>query len=242
MSITSITLTRLKNEQHAQFHESVRTLLEKVTSETLGIVALFALYLQAFRNELEALAIIVKSELTAQISEQDRIRDSIFRGFSDTVKGFRNHFDPEMREAANRLWNVFLHYGNIAKKPLDAQTAATNDILREFQRDDLKEAIELLQLQQWCYKMDEENQKFHQLMMQRYNEPIGKTAFRMRTARVETDKFYRAITADLDNQELTGRNDEAFNETLIELNAIVKRFKNILAQQFGKKAAQKTGE
>jgi len=234
MSIISITLTRLKNEQHAQFHESVHTLFQRVTPETLGIVAIYALYLQAFKNELESLSLIVKSELTVQISEQDRVRDGIFRGFSDTVKGFRNHFDPDMREPANRLWNVLLHYGNISKKSLDAQTAAINDMLREFQRDELKTAIEILQLQQWCDKIDEENQKFHQLMMQRYSESVGKTTYRMKTARVETDKYYRAITNELDIQELTGRKTAEFNETLIELNAIVKRFKNILAQQFGK--------
>ena len=61
----------------------------------------------------------------------------------------------------------------------------------------------------------------------------------MKTARVETDKYYRAITAHLDNQALTGRNDADRNEFLMELNAIVKRFKNILAQQFGKKTATK---
>ena len=235
MNITPINLSRLKNEQHAQFHESVHTLIEKVTPDTLGIAAFQPLYRKAFNNELEALAIIVKSELTAQISEQDRVRDQIFRGFSDTVKGFRNHFDPAVREAANRLWNVFLHYGNIAQKPLDAQTAATNDILREFARADLQQAIDQLQVQDWCAQLDEENQKFHQLMMQRYNEPTGKTTYRMKTARVETDKFYRAITAHWENQVLTGANDQVMDDFLTELNAIIKRFKNILAQQFGKK-------
>ena len=163
--IINIMLSRLQNERHAQFHENVHTFIDKVTPETLGITAFHPLYRQAFDNELESLDFIRKSETTGQISEQDRVRDNIFRGFSDTVKGFRNHFDPDMREAANRLWNVFLHYGNIAQKPLDAQTAATNDILREFARPDLQQAIDKLQVQDWCTKMDEENQKFHQLMM-----------------------------------------------------------------------------
>ena len=232
-------LSRLPNEQHAQIHESVHTLIDKVTPEALGITPLHTLYRQAFGNELESLDFIRKSERTVHISEQDRVRDSIFRGFSDTVKGFRNHFDADMREAANRLWNVFLHYGNIAQKPLDAQTAATNDMLREFALPDLQQAIDQLKVQDWCAKMDEENRKFHQLMMERYNEPIGKTTYRMKTARVETDKYYRAITAHLENQVLTGANDQLTDDFLTELNAIIKRFKNILAQQFGKKAATK---
>ena len=79
--ITTINFSRLKNEQHAQFHESVLSLVERATPQALGIEPLYALYRQAFDNESEALSIIVKSELTAQISEQDRVRDQIFRGF-----------------------------------------------------------------------------------------------------------------------------------------------------------------
>ena len=235
--IVSITLSRMTNEVHAQFHESVSTLIERVTPQTLKIEPLYEIYRSLLRNELEALSIITKSELTAQISEQDRVRDSIFRGFSDTVKGMRNHFDPEYHSAANKIWNIFLHYGNLTKKSLDAQTAATNDMLRELRLPQNDLAIQLLQLTGWVEKLDEENQKFHRLMMQRYSEPVGKTTHRMKTARVETDSLYRAITAHMDNRVITGDVDDSTNDFLIELNAIVRRFKNILAQQFGKRKA-----
>ena len=235
--IVNITLSRMTNEVHAQFHESVSTLIERTGPQTLKIEPFYDIYRNLLGNELEALAIITKSELTAQIAEQDRVRDSIFRGFSDTVKGIRNHFNPDYHQAANRLWNVFLHYGNIAKKTLDAQTAATNDIIRELRLPQNDEAVQLLELSAWIEKLDEENQKFQLLMMQRYNEQVAKTTHRMKTARVETDKFYRAITVHLDNRVLTGDVDDSTNEFLTELNAIVRRFKNILAQQFGKRKA-----
>ena len=235
MKTTQINLGRMVNEVHAQFHESVKALIEKYGPEALNIVQLYLLYLQALSNELEALLIIRKSEMTEQISEQDRVRDFIFRGFSDTVKGFRNHFDAEYREAANRLWNVFLHYGNVAAKTFDAQTAATNDMLREFSKPEMQAAFEKLNLKEWCENLDEENKKFQDLMMQRYSETLDKTTFRMRTTRTETDKFYRAIVAQMDNVVLTANNDEVTNDFLTELNAVVKRFKSILAQQIGRK-------
>ena len=238
----TINLSRQKNEVHAQFHETVVMLIENVTPSALGIEALYQFYRPAFNNELDALDIITKSEFTEQISEQDRVRDSIFRGFSDAVKSYRNHFDATYRVAANKLWNVFLHYGNIAGKTLDAQTATVNDILREFQKPELVDALNILQLNEWKDKMDEENQKFQQLMMDRYNEAVGKTTFRMQTARVETDKYYRAILADLNNKLLIGNNDQVFNDFIIELNAIIKRYKDILAQEFGRKNKIETTE
>ena len=240
MKITTINLARMINEVHAQFHESVKSLIERVTPEVLTIEDLYELYLQALSNEMEALLFIRKSENTEKISEQDRVRDDVFRGLSDTVKGFRNHFDPEFREAANHLWFIFLHYGNITRKSLDAQTAATNDMLRELRQPKNAQAMGKLQLTEWCNKMDEENQKFHQLMMQRYSEPVDKTAYRMKTARVDTDRYYKAMVAALDNRTLTRNVDAETNEFMVELNAIIVRYKNILAQQFGRKDAKKS--
>ena len=234
---STISLVRLKNETHVQFHESVITLIEKVKPEQIDIKALFLLYRQAFNNELETLLIIRKSELTEQISEQDSVRDEIFKGFSATVKAYRNHYLANYRVAANRLWNIFLHYGNISSKTLDSQTAAINDILREFDRQELTDALKVLDLTSWRDKLAEENRKFHELMMARYNEVVGKTTLRMKTARVETDKYYRAIIADLENKILLGfqHNNKLFPDFIAELNAIIKRFKNILAQEFGRK-------
>jgi len=232
-SITDIALARMTNEVHVQFHESVMTLIEQ-TLVVKEMTALHSLYTTAFENEKAALLIIKKSEFTEQIAEQDRVRDAIFRGFSDTVKGFRNHFDIAVREAANLLWNVFLHYGNLAKKTLDAQTAATEDILREFEREELKQAIVKLKVADWRDKLNEENQKLHKLMMDRYTEIAGQTTLRMKTTRVETDKYYRAIVAALNNLTLTVSTC-AVDDFVASLNAIIKRYKDILAQQLGRK-------
>ena len=234
-SIIAINLTRPKNELHVQFHESVITLIQNTGVESLPFGELFARYKSAFGNESEALLLITKSELTAQISEQDRLRDSIFRGFSDTVKGNRNHFDPEIRAAANRLWNIFLHYGNIAQKPLDEETAAINDFLREFKRTEIAAATDRLKMKDWVDRLAQENDKFHQLMMDRYREATAKTTYRMKTARVETDRYYRAIVAAVENQALMDALSPALGNFIIELNAIISRFKSILAQELGRK-------
>ena len=235
--ITPIYFSRLKNETHVQFHENVITLVGKITAEKLDIKQLYQLYIQAFDKEKETLLIIRKSELTEQISEQDIVRDEIFKGFSTTVKAFRSHYAPEYRVAANRLWSIFVHYGNMSAKTLDNQTAAVNDILRELDRQELYDALKVLDLMSWKKKLEEENRKFHELMMARYNEAVGKTTLRMKTTRIDTDKYYRAIAADLENKLLLGfaADKPYFTDFIAELNAIIKRFKNIMAQEFGRK-------
>jgi len=251
MPIITVNLARMKNETHAQFHENVNSLVEATiataieepttesTAMLFGMKELYILYNAAFKNELESLSVIIKSELTQKISEQDQVRDEVFRGLSQTVKAYRNHFDPTLRVAANKLWEVFLHYGDIAKKTLDAQTAAVNDILREFdERPELHLALKELQLLEWKDKLEEENKIFHKLMLERYGETVGRTTLRMKNTRVETDKYYRALVAALENYILIGNNTPEFNKFVADLNNIIKRFKDLMAQEFGRKNAK----
>jgi len=235
-AIIKINLARLKNEVHVEYHESVISLITALEVSNLPFVLLFVPYKEAFDHETEALLIITKSELTVAIVEQDKTRDSIFRGLSTTVKGFRKHYETEHRVAANRLWNgVLSHYGNVTSKSFDAETAAIRDIIRELKRPEMVTAINKLNLQGWVTKLEQENDKFHSLMMERYCETTEKTTFRMRTTRVETDKFYRAIVASVENEVLLGNVNPTLTHFIMELNAIVNRYRSILAHEQGSK-------
>ena len=57
----------------------------------------------------------------------------------------------------------------------------------------------------------------------------------MKTARVETDKFYRGMIMFFESRLLAGDLNPAFNAFITELNAVVKRFKDLLAQEFGRR-------
>ena len=236
-SITLINLSKLKSETHVQFNENVLTLMATTTPKSLKIESLYPLYRTAFDNELEAFNFVTKSDFTVQITQQDQIRDSIYRGFYDNVKSYRNHYDAAYRVEANLLWDVLLRYGNLGGKTLDNQTAAVNDLIRELQKPKLAAALTTLQLDGWVTRLEIENSTFHTLMMQRYNEPTNKTAHRMKNTRVETDRYYRAIVANIENQVLAGENKTVLANFLTELNSIVRRFKNILAQEYGRKNA-----
>ncbi|MDR1553965.1 MAG: DUF6261 family protein [Prevotellaceae bacterium] len=238
--ITRINLQQLKNETHVQFNESVNSVFVKYNPQALGVKALYDLYKLTFDNELEALDFIRKSELTAKISEQDHSRDIIYRGFTDTVKGATKHFDPKHVAAAELLYGIIRHYGNIAQKTLDDETAAINDLVRELALPANAAAISLLNMQTWVDKLVEENSLFVALMSERYAETAERTPFRMKATRAETDKYYHAIVSQIENQWLAGG---AVNEVFArELNAVIERFKNILAQEKRERKAVNNNE
>jgi hypothetical protein len=231
--IIRIYLQRLKNETHVQFNENANAVFVKYNPQELGFPALYYLYKDAFDKETQALDFVRKSEITAKIAEQDSRRDQLYRGLVDTVKGEINHFDPAHVQAAERLYDVFKHYGNIVQKTLDNETAAINDLIRELNLPGNAQAVQLLNLSTWLYRLSEENRLFAQYMTERYVETAEKTPLRMTTTRAETDQYYHAIVGQIENQILAGT---VINPAFInELNAVIERFKHILAQEIGER-------
>ncbi|MDR2127421.1 MAG: DUF6261 family protein [Prevotellaceae bacterium] len=231
--ITKIDLSKLKNETHVEFNESIKRLFIKFNPQTVGIDALYNLYSAALDKELDSLDFIRKSEITSIISEQDRVRDNIYGGLVDSLKGATRHFDPAYSAAATLLLDVFKHYGNIPRKTLDDETAAIKDLLRELQQPALAAALETLGFTNWVDKLAAENAAFEQLMMQRYEQTADKTQYRMKDTRKETDKYYHAIVSQIENMVLVG--NAAVDALIREMNTVISRFKHILAQEKGER-------
>lgn len=232
-AIAEINLGKLKNETHTQFGESVNSLIEFLGAEALQVATLYALFKAAFDKEKEALDYMRKSHISSAIIDQDHVRDITVRGFTDTIKGLRNHYDALLRSDANRLWTIFSFYGNLAQKPLDDETAAINDLIYEL-KSNCGQELERLGLEGWVDQLNTANWKFHSLMMDRYGAETAKTAYRMKTIRTETDTYYRAIVNEFENIVLKGTATSVITQFIAELNAIVTRFRNILAQDTGK--------
>ena len=239
-TVPSISLNRMKNETHVQFHENNNALIIRFDAEQLGILSFYAPYQGALGNEREALLLITKSELSPLIAEKDRERGSVYRSFSATVKGLRGHFDPETRQTANSVWALFLHYGNVPDKPLNDETAAIDDIVREFDRPEMAEKLQALQITPWRDKLVELNNEVKQLMRERISESANKTVYRMKTTREETDRYYRAIIAHVNNRLLIeDAIDENFAACIAEMTENIRKFKTILAQDLGRKKSKK---
>jgi hypothetical protein len=239
--IVVIKLCRLKNETHAEFNENVNRVFVKYNPQALGIQELCNLYQTAFSRELEALDYIRGSEITKKIIRQNHERNTIYRGLVDTIHATLHHFNPDLRGVARLIESVIKHYGNLSKKTIDDETSAIDDLLRELQSPAIAPAVNQIGLTPWKDKLAQENILFKQLMTERYLETAGKTAYRMKTVRVETDQYYHAILNRLENNALAGI---AVNETFVkELNAVIERFKHILAQEIGERKPknEKTG-
>ena len=225
---------RLRNEVHVELHTNVNTLFVKYSPEGLGIETIYPVYKARYDEEVAALDVIFRSELTAEIVEKDHDRDRLFRGLTDSVKAFRNHFDPDKRHAAEKLEVILEHYGNIAAKSLDAETAAIEDLHRELIKQDNFVYVSALGLGEWLGQLVQTSRNLEALMMSRYDETAKRLDIRMRNARKEVDKVFRTIL-DLLEVQVRVNGAGANKAFLAELNAVMERYKDILAQEAGRR-------
>ncbi|MDR2474374.1 MAG: DUF6261 family protein [Bacteroidales bacterium] len=137
------------------------------------------------------------------------------------------------RAAAQKIELVLEHYGNIAAKAFDQETAAIDDLLREL-NDNHSADISALALGDWLARLDVENQTFKTLMANRYVEISQRPATRMKTARAEVDKAFRAMLNMIEALVMVNGN-AAYSAFIDELNAVSERYKNQLAQAAGKR-------
>jgi hypothetical protein len=223
----------LRNEVHVEYNDTVDGIVIKHVPQTLGILPQYDNYKTAMNTEVGVLDIIQKSKYTGEISAQDNVRDRIFRGFYDAVQSSRNHFNAGKRKAAENINIVLEHYGNIAAKAFDQETAAVDDLRRELD-DNYAADVQLLSLNDWLTQLGAENQKFKQLMFERYAEVAQRPTTRMRAARVETDKALRAMLNMVDALIIVN-GVEMYTSFISELNAVSERYKKQLAQASGRR-------
>jgi hypothetical protein len=233
----------MRNEQHVTYFEMADALFVKYAPGAPGLAERLAAFRSYYATEVSLLDTIQNSGYTKQLDRADRERDDVFGGLNAFVQSFERHFDLSLREAAETLRRILNRYGNIARKTLDSETAAIDDLLRELRDGNAPAAVQQLGLNGWMEQLEGANSRFKTLMLERNAETARRSAIRMRDARKAVDRAFLELILQLEAVvRVNGR--EPFGTLIDELNAHTLRHKNILAQEAGtrKAKAAKAGE
>ncbi len=236
MKIETIHLNNLRNNEHFQLQTEFHKLVTESTPQALKIELAFAAYLPLYAKEDEALVKITKSAFSADIEEADRRRDQLFRGMADANLSALNHFKPEVSAAARRLQIVFDTYGNVAAKPLNEETSALNNLLQDL-RTGYAAEVEQVGLGDWARELLAANAAFEDLVHRRYGETSQRSDLVLKEVRMQVDAAYNAI-AERVNALMLLEGSPTHKEFIRRLNAVVEKYKNLLAQRRGRNAAK----
>ena len=232
--IKRFSFSRLRNETHVEFNTTVDALIIKYNPETLQIEDRYAVYKPLLAEEITALDVIRRSELTKEIERLDHERDSLWRGMESTVQANLHHWDPGKRQAAEKLETIMEHYGNMARKTLDDETAAIEDLHRELMKQENYNYVVALGLGDWLGQMVQTSRNLEALMANRNAELLQRPTVKMQPIRKEVDAALNSII-DLLEALVEINGPDTNKNFIIELNGLMERYKDILAQEAGRR-------
>ncbi|MDR2120950.1 MAG: DUF6261 family protein [Tannerella sp.] len=244
MTTSSEKLTRVKtqalpNEMHFRFHTENDGIYARYGIEPLGIQH----FIEPFRSGLSALDTalerIRKSVNTERIAVADHDFDFTFSGMFDYTRSCRQHFDPQVRQAAENLSVVFEHYGNIGREAYRQELASSFNLLQDLRARDAD--VKALTLEPWLKAHEEAARTLAALLDERTGETAQQTELRVRQVRRELDAVYQQITDRIDAMiNLYGK--DFVKGFAAEYNAHAAEYKNELARHLGRIHAKKRNE
>jgi hypothetical protein len=235
MKISSLNFYKLRNEEWFQLFTEFRDLVLKYNPVALNIAELWATFLLFYADADTALEIIRKSADTVLMIEADHVRDRTFRGFADAVKSARNHFDPAKSAAADKLAIIFKHFGNLARKAPNEETAGIYNLLQELNSGTpgAPLPVDVLGLRDWATQLAEDNASYEALVKDRNTEVASRSKLRMKEVRRELQEVYYKMTERLEATMTLNGDVPPFTDFANEWNAFLKRYADVLAQRQG---------
>lgn len=235
MKIESIRIYSLSNALHLQFMLAVLNLIGKF-GHILSKITVQTEALQACADKEDfCYKVIRKSNISAVKEECDHARDTIIYALKNALKSLLRHFDTDIQEAARRIKIVIDTYDNprrLTKLPYDAETAAINNLLQEF---DGKYAADLQTtgLSSWVEELRARNRDFDALARAYNVQQAKKPLFRPADARKNTDKAYQDIVTII-NAWVILEGDANYEPFVVELNTLIKHYNDLVAQHQGR--------
>jgi hypothetical protein len=220
---------------------NIRDLVYKYDPKTLQIKQEFETFEICFKREDESFKIVLKSDISKKKHEADHLRDVTYRGLRDAIKtALHSHFDVKSVEAAERL-TILLHtYKGLPKWTLEGETAGIHNLIQELQGKYAND-VSILRIEQWISELDANNQVYDALSKAYTTQVSERTPFRMHEVRKETDKAYKAMVERV-NAGIIVEGEGDYVAFVQEVNALVKEYNDILAQQQGRRAKKKEEE
>ena len=194
-----ITTPNLEKFRQGDFVQYMNNVLEIITEAR---ASLFNVSPQrgALKNATDALNDAwqpsLGSELTPEIVELDKQRDSVFSGFKVMVDNWAtNHFVPEMRNAAFIISdNIAGHGDKITVMRYQQQTATINAILNDL-NGELAPHVATLSVTDWIDRLTELNDSFNGRYVERAQAISGRQEGIINTMIQEVTQKFRDLKA-----------------------------------------------
>ncbi len=177
----------------------------------------------------KALAQIRKNEETEKISQADADRDKADYAFATGLKLYSLSDVPAEVEASKSLGILYGSFKDLPNLNYEAQTIATDKLVRELTSPNYSPKLSLLQMDRYVTRLSTTNEAFKTLFSGRMVTTAMTEVYDMKTVRNETMKIYSEFTAYVLSMA-KALNTPLFNTALNLLNTARKYYADQLAR------------
>jgi hypothetical protein len=217
----------LRADAHYEILMQFKNMLDACPSVKAIVAALFPGFVALLEKEGVLLNEMHKSDYTAKIAAADRRVDRCLTGMNAAIASARHHFNHEVVEAAQSLYNRIKAFGEIGAKSYEEETAAVNLLLADLAMPEYVEKAALVGLTPWVTELTAAETDFEQLLSLRYTEAAQKPQGRLANARRDTEAAYRPITDRLVAATIINDDPQLLNllnEFIAEFNTVITYF------------------
>jgi hypothetical protein len=232
--ILELNLGRLRNDEHFQFMSEVDKLIEKTTTEALGISLVYNQFSSELKSEETALRVEYGSSQTKLIADADLRRDQLIRAFEMQVESLAYHWDPNVVEAARRIGRIVNQYGNLRTKNYNEESSGITHLVQEISTGTYKNDLAIMSLTDWTTQLTKVNDHFMNLFNNRADELATRASGDVSAARKLIDITYKTIVSRI-NALVIVNGEENFTEFIDRLNYFINYNRNTIAARKGRK-------
>ncbi|MDR1896886.1 MAG: DUF6261 family protein [Prevotellaceae bacterium] len=234
-SINSFYLPQLHNGENANFHAESLEQLEKTDTVKLGVGAQALAYRAAYGDLKLSIDVFSSSSFSSESSLLDADRDRAYSAFTSFVKVYVNDNDEIKSEAAERVLDIIRKSKQEVGDPIHLGLAKESTALASLLRnlEPFAADIERIGATNRLNRLKEASQAYIDLQFERYIEKSGKHSGDVKAARVVTDAAYKGVI-DRINAQILLNGDEGFTAYVKAQNAVIERYKLIVAQRKGR--------
>jgi hypothetical protein len=131
-TIKTIHFNFLRADAHFEYLTRFKDLLDGAPTVKSAVEAYYPTFVERLQKEGDLLNAMRKSNYTAQIAEADHRIDRCLVGMNAAITAALHHFDHDVVEAAQSLYNRVQAFGEIGSKSYEEETAAVNLLLADL--------------------------------------------------------------------------------------------------------------
>ncbi|MCV9387917.1 DUF6261 family protein [Reichenbachiella ulvae] len=184
------------------------------------------------------------SKLTAQMEAADDLRDQLLVGINSIVTGFTYHYEEELRRHAEVLLKHLDQFGGsgLARENYQSETAGINSMLLDWESESaLSAAITELNLEGWKTKLQEANDDFSDLFLNRTEENSAGEVVSVREQRNKMRPLYYRLRDVIASYHTIENGAEPYHTVVKQLNALIDKYKRLLTSRQGKAVEELVG-